>query len=166
MRKIMSLILAAMLLVSCCSFSLAETAADGEDEAIEFDASITNAINETAATWFSAEETRGLATILLALDFTLAVGDDSELFPDMSEPTYIGKDGVDLAVYMHAGPRDIIIVYRPATGEAVYMETDVNSALVIKAAMEAICSDGYYENDIETMYSIAQELSEILDSDD
>ena len=164
MRKIMSLMLTVVLLFSCCAFGFAETN-DSDDNAVMFDAGITKAIEQTAANWFASKDMRAMATILLALDYSVAIDEDSPLFPDLSESTYIGKDGLDLVVYMHAGEKDIIIVYRPVSGEAVYTEMDASSDVVIEAAMSAICSDGYYENDIETMYSIAQQINDVLNSD-
>lgn len=162
MRKFLSLVLAALLL--CCSFSFAM--AEVVSDEVYFDADIMNALDQDAESWFTNAETRAMGTILLALDFSLTIGNDSPLFPDMSEPTYIGRDGDYLVVYVHTSGNDVILLYDTSTGEAAYMETSGLSSAVIEDMLNEVCEDGYYENDITTMLTVAQELSDIINGDD
>lgn len=164
MRKIISLALVILMIFSCCMVGYAETQEESETKSVDFEPAITNVVKNQAKEWFASEDMRAMVTILLALDLSVTLDADSDIYPDLSRSSFVGKEGLDLAVYLHGQAKDVIIVYRPISGEAYYMETDESSDAIVGLVMDAVCTEGYYENDVESMYSVTQEIQAIFES--
>ena len=162
MRKIISIVLVLLMFVSCFTAGYAETEEENESSAVMFEATITKLLDNQAKEWFASEEMRAMVTILLSLDLSSELDKDSEAYPDLSQNTYVGKSSLDLIVYLHGQKKDVTIMYRPITGDAGYTIMNASTDEVVEIIMGAVCSDGYYKNDAETMYVIAQQIGEIL----
>lgn len=149
-------------LVFVLGLNLGAIALADSDEITDFDPGLTNSMDMTANEWMETVETRAEITFTLAFDMTIAGGPT----PDLSENAFIGKDGLDLVVYYHGDNDDIVVVYRPFANEASYFTVDTISDKSIEGLMEEVCGDGFYKNDMETLFGIMQEVQKGLEEDD
>ena len=159
MRKGLCLVLVFALTLSmiCCA-GLAEE----ESKAISFTPTMTNLVKTQAKEWMASDDMRAMATVLLVVDLITALDSSDGLMTALTQATYIGKEGLDLIIYLHSGENDILILYRPVTGEAYYSLFDVATDEAIEFVMEKYCTDGYYKNDIESIFTVVQGLQEVF----
>ena len=165
MRKGLCLMLVFVLTLSlvCCT-GLAEE----ESRVASFTPTMTNLMKKQAKEWMSTDDTRAMATVLLVVDLITALDSSDGLISSdglmsaLTQATYIGKEGLDLIVYLHAGENDILILYRPVTGEAGYSLFDVAKDEAVQMVLDLYCTDGYYKNDYESVYAVLQGLQDIF----
>jgi len=151
-----------MLGLMLSGMAVAETTDDGT---IVFEAQLTQILDLSASEWYESSEKRAYLTMLLILDMGLT---DDTFFSRVSlgENSYVGKDGLNLAVYVHMTDGDGVMVYCPATGEASFVSMESNlTDLLAESVMASTCGDGYYKNDLEDLYEAALELQGLMESD-
>lgn len=161
MKKLLCIVLVLVLTLCSCSFAF------GEDEtiSIEFEPTLTNALDHTSSIWFQSSANRAFFSVIIAVDLLLALGEDSDLdvFSGLAETSYVGKDGLTLILVYEADGKPLVITYTPALQSARYGFADgsYNKSLV-EIVMSSNCSDGYYENDLEDILNASNALEEIL----
>lgn len=132
----------------------------------DFLAFTTNMVEQSVIGWFSTEELRAMATILLTLDFLSEVGEEAGYDPLLfTEPSYVGIKGLDLYVTIRTAKDSILMLYRPSTGEAVYMEMDdyFGDDAYMEAGLREICGVGnYFKNDMLSMLSVYNDLDVVF----
>ncbi|MBR2572275.1 MAG: hypothetical protein IKE30_09170 [Clostridia bacterium] len=154
MKKALSLILVLAFLLSCsCGAALA-----ADSKIVPFTPTMTNLGEKSAKEWFSSAETRALFTILLYLDLPENVRGKYD-----SSKSWVLKDGMSLMLFVLGEEDSLAVVYTPATEYAAYSRVGVTSETMAKLVLEGYSGDGYYKNDIEDLYTIAQLLSEALE---
>lgn len=116
--------------------------------------------------WLSSGENRALATILVAYDMMGALSSKSDLTPDLVATSYVGRSGDDLMFYLRTPTQDLLVRYTPKDESGDYQTIEPLSGDVVSAAMERICPDGSYANDILSMYTVIQSLRGVLHGDE
>lgn len=169
MKRIAALTLVLLLVFSLvtCGYTETYTYNDGYGE---FTPTLTNAMGFTGKQMMETSESRAMATIVLALDYMLnmnkTVENEEQFTPNLFETSYIGKNGVDIYVYLKSDTRDdrLVIIYRPVTQEA---SCDVMALSFgdtqVEYVLKEVCSDGYYKNDIEDIYTVYSTIMKSMD---
>ena len=159
MRKRISLVLVFVLTLSmvyCAGL------AESEKEAKPFTPTVTNLVKNQAKEWMASDDTRAMVTVLLIVDLTTEIDSNDLLTNSLTKASYIGKQGLDLVVYVHGVENDMLILYRPVTGDAYYMMLDVSKDEAVEIVMNMYCTDGFYKNDLESIYTVVQQLQELF----
>lgn len=156
MKKRLLCVLVTILIGNLATVGVAES----DSEVIQFDTPLTDGLEWSASESLESKESRALTTISLAMDLIIA---DKGVTPDLSKNTYIGKEGINIVVHYHGEGDDIIVIYQPITKTAAFQEIEASTDIVTKLAMEQACTDGTYENDLETVYSYVMEISNSLE---
>ena len=149
MKKVLSLILALCMLLACCA--LAES-----DDGIVYEPSLANAVGVSADEWFSTGENRALLTVLLGLEITSADGNYG--LSDFVGDSYVGLNDDTLFVVMCGETKDLIMVYQPSIGTAIYNFTDASGSANVDAALAESCADGHYVNDVDDLISVSESI--------
>lgn len=116
----------------------------------------------TPAEWLSSGENRALATILVAYDMMGTLPSKSDLTPDLMATSYVGQNGDDLMFYLRTESQDLLVRYTPKDGTGDYQTFVPLDDATAASAMEHICPDGSYANDILSMYTVIQYLRSVL----
>lgn len=153
-----------MLIVSLLFFSMViSSQAESDSDSIEFVPKVSNILDRTAKDWFASSEDRAMLSVFLMLDAMSEFGNDSVYVPDLTQTTFLGRNGMDLFLTGHtAGDNSVIIQYRPIAGKALAGKSPSASDAVLKIALESICDDGCYKNDMEDIVKAAQTISDII----
>ena len=162
LRRIVSMLVVVVLLlvgtVGYCDTS-------EENEEVYFEATLTNILDMQAKEWFASSYYRAVLTVMVAGDLALACEDGSfDLATAITEDTYVGKEGLDLIVYFHGVDEDIIVVYRPLTGDACYLPMEEMSSEYVEYILGELCTEGFYLNDMEDIFEVVADLQEVLAS--
>lgn len=161
MRKSFRFAAALLALTLIASFAMAGVA-EGESSSTQFAVDFANALDMSADDCMRTAETRALTTICLALDL---MTEDESLMPDLDASSFIGKEGEDIYFHAHTEGDDVVVIYRPSAQIAVYSLMDPVSDYIIRAGLEEICTDGFYENDKEAIGDVLQQLNDALSED-
>lgn len=157
MKKTLCLILV-LLMVPGFLFAALGESSDG----VTFEPTLTNVLDKSATEWMSTSINRAWATVLLSLD-VMRVLDDEGLTPDLSQASYVGRKGLDLALIMHTqSGKGLLIIYRPSSGEAMYNTLDSAQDSAIDIAISTVCTDGSYKNSLEDILTVATELQSLI----
>jgi len=159
MKKWLTLMMVIALAVGCLA------CAHAESDVQIFTPTLTKAVTNTADEWFATSSSRALLTSLLSLDVVLEVGSDSSLSPDLVQSSYVGKNGQDLIVAMYTeGGQVMIVIYRPSSQEAGYstLTSSASSDAILEMSLKPTCPDGVYKNSLTDIYTVMQQLQEII----
>lgn len=153
MKKVLSLILALCMLLACCA--LAEF-----DDGTVYEPALANSIDVSADEWFSTGENRALLTVLLGLEITSA--DGSYGLSDFVGDSYVGLNDDTLFVVMCGDAKDLIMVYQPSIGTAIYNFTDASGSANVDAALAETCADGHYLNSVDELIAVSEQILELI----
>lgn len=146
-----------VLSLMCCGFALGEN----DEDSIAFEPTISNLMDTTAKEMMANSMLRAMVTVTIAVDMQMAGIAEADGF-EFGEPSYVGKDGANLILYIHAGEKDIIAIYCPLQKEANYLTSGPMRDAIVEMFMEEVCSDGYYENDLEDLMKVATAMAEAV----
>lgn len=153
MLKKLSLVLALMLVF--CATGVAEN----DLESINFKPDILNSLELDATGMMVSPQMRALFTILLALD----IPDSTNFDVDLSQSSYVGRDGDVIYFYLHGESEDAVISYSPFLELAIYVGVPLNTPdSVVEEQLDPRCPDGWYKNDINDIYNILLELNSAI----
>ena len=153
MMKKLSFILALMLIF--CATAVAES----DLQTVNFQPSALNAMDLDAATIMVTSEMRALATVALSLDLT----DAANFEVDLSQSTYVGRDGETIYFYLHGESSDAIVGYIPFLDMAVYVLIPLNAPdSIAEGQLDTRCPDGWYKNDTTDIYNVLVALYDAL----
>ncbi len=163
MKKFLCLLLAAVTLMA--GFN----AINEDHPIIEFDLILTKAIAEALdynkpSDWFDNPFNRALLTISLAADLSIKpeFNDISHVI-NIENSSYVGRDGSSLHIITNNSYGNFyLITFTPSTCTAYYTIGNTASDLAIEYGLSAICSGGYYKNDLETINDAVQLLQLVM----
>ena len=151
MKKVLSLVLVLCMLLACSAMAEMDAA-----ETTTYVPTLANSIEASAAEWYSTSENRALLPILLGLEITSQ--DDRYGLSDFVGDSYVGKDGDSLMIVMCGEAADLVIVYQPSIGTAIYEFTESSGSENVQYALGESCADGYYMNNIDDLISVSESI--------
>lgn len=161
MKKLLCIVLVLVLTLCSCSFAFGEE----ETISIEFEPTLTNALDHTSSIWFQSSANRAFFSVVIASDLLLALDDDSnfDVFSGLAKTSYVGKDGSTLMLVYEADEKILVILYDSTEQAAAYgfVSGDFNETFV-EIILSGMCSGGYYKNDLEELVDAANALKQIL----
>ena len=153
------MVLALLLLMGCAISAL------GDIDTLQYEPTLTNAMDYSASTWFSTSSNRAMLSLLLTLDLVTKYDSQSQYVPDLSKPSFVGKSDEDLFLTAHTQTgAQIIISYRPSTGVGFYGLHESASDSNVEYALSQICPDGCYKNDSSDIQAAVQLVQSVLDN--
>ena len=152
MKKLLSFLLAMLLLASSVSVAIGE-----DDSRFDFEPTLTSCIDASAKDWFSSSEKRAMLSILLVTDLCAADASVSSDDIDFSK-SYVGKAETILCVFVRSKSNGdyYAITYQPITSSASRLENA--PSYMVPELLEEVCTDGVRKNDIEDLMSVLEEL--------
>lgn len=160
MKTNKALQIAVLLLISTIVLSNFSAYADVEPK--PFETNFTAAVNLNAKNWFATEENRSVLTCSLALDYTLATSDMYNAFKIglFNNPSYVGRSGLLLVVIYPSSDTNqtLALFYDTTSHEGSYYVYDGMSSSLAERAIQAVATDGYYKNDVSTLYDVYTEM--------
>ena len=151
MKKVLSLVLVLCTLLACSA--MAEMDAS---ESITYVPTLANSIEASASEWYATSENRALLTILLGLEITSQ--DERYGLSDFVGKSYVGKDGESMLIVMCGEAADLVVVYQPSIGTALYDFTEPSSSDSVTYALGESCADGYYLNSIDDLITVSETI--------
>ena len=137
-----------------------------DDSVVPMDLDLMTFLSDVSAEdWMLSAEERGMATFLLANDFTMAYPEIDGTERTLAATTYLGRIGSELIAYLCGGEKDAIIFYDADAFEASYKVVDAVAQSTLEVTLAASCTDGYYKNDPNVMNSVMEMLVEVLYSE-
>ena len=161
MKKMVAWLLLLAVLLCTAGVSLAESS---DDSTVSFTPTLANLAGMTASESMASSKQRALISVLLAVDYMSANTNGDSYSPDLAKASYVGKKDLMVVVYLHAPAKDILLLYQPISKEAAYFYVDTNVDTIAEILLRSTCTDGYYKNDIEDIYTILQDLSNAINS--
>lgn len=142
----------------------AEELLEEDSEASFFTPMFLNALENSAEEWVTGEYIRALATATLVVDLSIAnVASAEELTFAAMKTSYIGRIGSDLLFYLHGNQRDLFVLYESDTNNAFYQFMDATDDSILEASLEAVFTDGCYQNNPETVISILKFMMQSIE---
>lgn len=161
MKKLLSLLLALILLFVCAS-------SYAEDDEIVFTPNLAVSLDATAAESFKTSESRALLTCALIIDLLIETSDsygNIVLSEDinLADASYVGKSGINLIVFLQGNSHDYVFAFQPLNELANCILFDHLTSTMREYVLEELCTDGYFENDAEYLYEFFLEISEAIE---
>lgn len=157
MKKFVSMVLIVALLATCGAFA---AFAQGAASLYTFDSFMIANVDTSVDEWLGSEDMRALCTVVLAMELMHGLneqraGQSDELTPQMAEPTYIGRDGDNIVVYLHAPGTDFLVTYYTNEKKCSFMKMSPMDDSVVLSTLNGIYPDGCSENSLDMiMYAI------------
>lgn len=156
---VVSLILALMLGMSCMM-----TASADEVEFIDFEPSLCNIFEMSAAEWMSSDTYRALATVCIWLDIATSEGFDEDV--KIFQTSYIGSAGevITVALQLEDTSKCIIALFTPASGTGSYAIYPIYTTFdtQVKDTVQQVSVAGFYTNSYTAISDVIDMLSEAL----
>ena len=156
MKKIISVLLALVLLLSAASAALAQDTST----AVSFDPKLAGGMNYDADKWMSNETYRAVLTLLLYLQLTVDGTFSTDDF-NVSN-SMVAEDGGILSVGLLGDSRSLIIVFNPKAKQASYIIFPTGSKSVIEATLKDTNNNNVYTNSDSALQSAIQILQTAL----
>lgn len=173
LRGILSLVLVLTLLVGCCAVGYCEEPAAAETETeTESDSqlmtitpTIANSFEYSADEWFSTSLNRALLTVLLSLNLNGEVDENDVSLTDalINNTSFVGLSDTTLTVLYQGTEADLLVFYYPELEVCHFSLTTHGSDALTKTALETICPDGCYENELDDIATVIGLLAENVD---
>ena len=165
MKRFLTLLISLVVLVLLllCNSAVA-------DDAIEFNAALTNSMDKKSSEWMATSMDRAYLTDCLLLDLMAAKNEDfvsDALTGVMQYDSYVGRQATTLFVLIALPERTLVLLYMPAIKTAQYMISDLKgwSQKRISEALEKVAienSDKYYKNNREQINDVFEYVLEII----
>ena len=163
--RLIAVFLIAVQMFMLCASCFAETTTKS-DATIEGGSFVSKTIANSRATisdWYADSSKRALFTVVLACELGMhleAENKDTIELEDMLanicfNPSYIGREGFKLDVYIDDGTHQFFMTYDFLTGIVEYLPLDIiddsiGAETVVLSILEGYC-DSYYENKSENL---------------
>ncbi|MBR6571427.1 MAG: hypothetical protein IKK75_13335 [Clostridia bacterium] len=154
MKKMLSMLLALMLMTSCFCSAFAE-----DDGTTTFSPIMLGNLEMSIDELYATSQTRAYFSSLLLFDLIIY---DIDLLSELSlkESSLVGKNGDFLFVFINGTNRDCLITYEPAINEARFMLINPISTAEAKSLLSSDFPD-FYENDMDTVQKMGALLGEV-----
>ena len=160
MKKLIALLLLAVLLCSCVS-------AFAEDDGTYFDVGLLKIFEYDADEWMNTSFNKALFAVCAMLDYGVQESAAYPLTNLYSGTVYVGRaENVLVTAYNDPDRSDsIFILYDVTVPEtALYGILNIDAA-VMASTLSQTCTDGYYKVEAEDLSTVVDIIQEALNSD-
>ena len=159
MKKLMSAILALVLVFSVAGACFAETSTSS---AVKFEPKLADAMKYDADKYMSTSLNRALVTVLLFLQLTgdkVYTTDDYSLIDSM-----VAEQKGIITVALLGEKNTLVMLYAPGTGVASHMTLSATSKTTIEAILKEGGNTEVYTNSIDDLKTVLEMLKEVLNN--